>query len=229
MRAGVLFSVMAQGMLEGTPGKSEEEQNRMSIRIDRVVTRGGDGGQTSLGDGSRVGKDSLRIEVLGALDELNAVLGLVRAHAAGAGGAPTTPSDARVERELAVLQNLLFDMGAELCVPTGPKTSRVKPVEESVVDEMEGWIERMRADQQPLSGFVLPGGALAACWSHMARTQTRRAERQLVALARVETLNPVLLKILNRLSDYFFVLARYFNQNGQADLLWQPRVSSTTE
>ncbi|MGE4522524.1 MAG: cob(I)yrinic acid a,c-diamide adenosyltransferase [Acetobacter sp.] len=201
----------------------------MSIRIDRVVTRGGDGGQTSLGDGSRVGKDSLRIEVLGALDELNAVLGLVRAHAIGAGDVSTEPSDARVERELAALQNLLFDMGAELCVPEGPKVGRVKPVEDAAVDELEGWIERMRADQQPLSGFVLPGGALAACWAHMARTQTRRAERQLVALARVETLNPVLLKILNRLSDYFFVLARYFNQNGQADLLWQPRVSSSPE
>ncbi|MFT8369108.1 MAG: cob(I)yrinic acid a,c-diamide adenosyltransferase [Acetobacter papayae] len=197
----------------------------MSIRIDRVVTRGGDSGQTSLGDGSRVGKDSLRIEVLGALDELNAVLGLVRAHATQPGGQAET----RVEEELATLQNLLFDMGAELCVPEGPKTSRVKPVAEHVVTELEGWIERMRADQQPLSGFVLPGGALAACWAHMARTQTRRAERQLVALGRHETLNPVLLKILNRMSDYFFVLARYFNQNGQSDLLWQPRVSSTAE
>lgn len=201
----------------------------MSIRIDRVVTRGGDSGQTSLGDGSRVGKDSLHIEVLGALDELNAVLGLVRAHATQPGGQAGGLSETRVEEELATLQNLLFDMGAELCVPEGSKTSRVKPVAEHVVTELESWIERMRADQQPLSGFVLPGGALAACWAHMARTQTRRAERQLVALGRHETLNPVLLKILNRMSDYFFVLARYFNQNGQSDLLWQPRVSSTPE
>ncbi|MBO1327029.1 cob(I)yrinic acid a,c-diamide adenosyltransferase [Acetobacter suratthaniensis] len=201
----------------------------MSIRIDRVVTRGGDGGQTSLGDGSRVGKDSLRIDVLGALDELNAVLGLVRAHAAHSSKPATAQPETQSERELAALQNLLFDMGAELCMPEGPKAQRVKSVEDTVVLELESWIERMRADQQPLSGFVLPGGSLAACWAHMARTQTRRAERQLVALAQLETINPVLLKILNRLSDYFFVLARYFNQNGQSDLLWQPRVSAKAE
>ena len=97
----------------------------MSIRIDRVVTRGGDGGQTSLGDGSRVGKDSLRIDVLGALDELNAVLGLVRAHAAHSSKPATAPEqpETQSERELAALQNLLFDMGAELCMPDGQKPS----------------------------------------------------------------------------------------------------------
>ncbi|MBO1323722.1 cob(I)yrinic acid a,c-diamide adenosyltransferase [Acetobacter sp. TBRC 12305] len=191
----------------------------MSIRIDKVVTRGGDKGETSLGDGARVGKDSARIEALGALDEVNATIGLVRAHAQHAEHGSSARS---VVAELAALQNLLFDIGADLCQPEGPRTQRARRVDESLIDEMEDWIEQMRAHQQPLRGFVLPGGSMAACWAHMARTQVRRAERQVVALARQEQVNPAILKILNRLSDYFFVLARYFNHDGQTDLLWAP-------
>ncbi|MFT9016678.1 MAG: cob(I)yrinic acid a,c-diamide adenosyltransferase [Acetobacter sp.] len=190
----------------------------MSIRIDKVVTRGGDGGETSLGDGARVGKDSARIEALGALDEVNATLGLVRAHAATAQVSAPRP----IVAELAALQNLLFDIGADLCQPEGPRTQRARRVEETIIADMEDWIEQMRVRQQPLRGFVLPGGSMAAGWAHIARTQVRRAERQVVALARHEQVNPAILKILNRLSDYFFVLARYFNDDGQADLLWAP-------
>ena len=194
-----------------------------------MVTGGGDGGRAARGDGARGGKGGRRRDGRGAREGLAAVLGLVRAHAPHSSTPATAQPETQSERELAALQNLLFEMGAELCMPEGPKAQRVKSVEDTVVLELESWIERMRADQQPLGGFVLPGGSLAACWAHMARTQTRRAERQFVALAQLETINPVLLKILNRLSDYFFVLARYFNQNGQSDLLWQPRVSAKAE
>ncbi|MFT8468639.1 cob(I)yrinic acid a,c-diamide adenosyltransferase [Acetobacter syzygii] len=186
----------------------------MAIRIDKVVTRGGDGGQTSLGDGTRVAKDEARIEVLGTLDEVNALIGLVQAH---------TPDGKSVAHQLSAVQNLLFDMGADICLPEeGPMADRAHRVEESALLVIESRIEELRAAQTPLAGFVLPGGSVAAAWAHLARTQVRRAERRMVALARQERVNPVLLKILNRLSDYFFVLARHFNHDGQTDVVWQP-------
>ncbi len=186
----------------------------MAIRIDKVVTRGGDGGQTSLGDGTRVAKDEARIEVLGTLDEVNALIGLVQAH---------TPDGKSVAHQLSAVQNLLFDMGADICLPEeGPMADRAHRVEESALLVIESRIEELRAAQTPLAGFVLPGGSVAVAWAHLARTQVRRAERRMVALARQERVNPVLLKILNRLSDYFFVLARHFNHDGQTDVVWQP-------
>lgn len=186
----------------------------MSIRIDKIVTRGGDGGQTSLGDGSRVAKDEVRIEVLGALDEINAMVGLVQAH---------IPADGSVARQLTEVQNLLFDMGADICLPEdGSMAARARRVEEAALLVLERRIEELRVRQSPLDGFVLPGGSVPAAMAHMTRTQIRRAERRMVALARVEKVNPVLLKILNRLSDYFFVLARHFNHDGQTDIVWQP-------
>ncbi len=186
----------------------------MSIRIDKVVTRGGDGGQTSLGDGTRVTKDHARIEVLGTLDEINALVGLVRAH---------TPAGDDVAHQLTMVQNLLFDMGADLCLPEeGPMAERAHRVEEAALMVIERGLEELRIRQRPLSGFVLPGGSVAAGWAHLTRTQVRRAERRIVGLARLERVNPVLLKILNRLSDYFFVLARHFNHDGQTDVVWQP-------
>ena len=186
----------------------------MAIRIDKVVTRGGDGGQTSLGDGTRVAKDEARIEVLGTLDEVNALIGLVQAH---------TPDGKSVAHQLSAVQNLLFDMGADICLPEeGPMADRAHRVEESALLVIESRIEELRAAQTPLAGFVLPGGSVAAAWAHLARTQVRRAERRMVALARQERVNPVLLKILNRLSDFFFVLARHFNHDGQTDVVWQP-------
>ncbi|GAN70777.1 cob(I)yrinic acid a,c-diamide adenosyltransferase [Acetobacter syzygii] len=186
----------------------------MAIRIDKVVTRGGDGGQTSLGDGTRVAKDEARIEVLGTLDEVNALIGLVQAH---------TPDGKSVAHQLSAVQNLLFDMGADICLPEeGPMADRAHRVEESALLVIESRIEELRAAQTPLAGFVLPGGSVAAAWAHLARTQVRRAERRMVALARQERVNPVLLKLLNRLSDYFFVLARHFNHDGQTDVVWQP-------
>ena len=186
----------------------------MSIRIDKVVTRGGDGGQTSLGDGTRVTKDQARVEVLGTLDEINALVGLVQAH---------TPAGDDVAHQLTMVQNLLFDMGADICLPEdGPMAERARRVEEAALLVIERRLEELRNRQLPLAGFVLPGGSVAASWAHLTRTQVRRAERRMVALSRQERVNPVLLKILNRLSDYFFVLARHFNHDGQSDVVWQP-------
>ncbi len=185
----------------------------MSIRIDRVVTRGGDTGQTSLGDGSRVFKHSARIEAIGALDELNATVGLLRAHCM---------DDARVSAALMTLQNLLFDMGADICQPEATRREGAMHVAQEHVLWLEERIESLQSAQLPLTSFVLPGGSLQAAWAHKARTQTRATERRFVELAQTEQINPVLLKILNRLSDYFFVLSRYFNNNGQADVLWVP-------
>ncbi|MFT9017232.1 cob(I)yrinic acid a,c-diamide adenosyltransferase [Acetobacter malorum] len=185
----------------------------MSIRIDRVVTRGGDAGQTSLGDGSRVTKDSARIEAMGCLDELNAVVGLLRSHVA---------AESKDAAQLAELQNWLFDMGADLCQPEGPKAHKASRLSGESVLELEVWVEQLRQAQAPLTSFVLPGGTQAAAWAHLARTQTRTTERRVVALAQQEAVNPELLKMLNRLSDYFFVLARHFNQDGKTDLVWTP-------
>ena len=186
----------------------------MSIRLDKIVTRGGDGGQTSLGDGSRVTKDQARIEVLGTLDEINALVGVVQAH---------TPVGDSVAHQLTAVQNLLFDMGADICLPEdGPMAERAHRVEEAALMVIERRIEELRERQSPIAGFVLPGGSIAAAMAHLTRTQVRRAERRMVGLARQERVNPVLLKILNRLSDYFFVLARHFNHDGQTDVVWQP-------
>nr|WP_298795017.1 cob(I)yrinic acid a,c-diamide adenosyltransferase [uncultured Acetobacter sp.] len=185
----------------------------MSIRIDRVVTRGGDAGQTSLGDGARVAKNSARIEAMGCLDELNAVVGLLRTH---------VEPEREAAAQLTHLQNRLFDMGADLCQPEGPKVHKASRLSADAVVELEAWVEQWRQAQAPLTSFVLPGGAPAAAWAHLARTQTRTTERRVVALAQQEAVNPELLKMLNRLSDYFFVLARHFNQDGKTDLVWTP-------
>lgn len=185
----------------------------MSIRIDRVVTRGGDAGQTSLGDGSRVSKDSARIEAMGCLDELNAVVGLLRTQ-------PAAESAAAAQLEL--LQNWLFDMGADLCQPEGPKARTASRMNGDFLACLENWVEQWRQAQAPLTSFVLPGGTPAAAWAHLARTHARTTERRVVALAQLEAVNPELLKLLNRLSDYFFVLARHFNQDGVTDLVWTP-------
>ncbi|MCG0994386.1 cob(I)yrinic acid a,c-diamide adenosyltransferase [Acetobacter indonesiensis] len=185
----------------------------MSIRIDKVVTRGGDEGQTSLGDGQRVSKSSLRIEAMGCLDELNAVVGLVRTQARD--GTP-------VNDHLKQIQNMLFDMGADLCQPMTEKADKARRIESKTLVWLEQQIATLQEKQAPLTSFVLPGGTAAAAWTHLARTQARTTERRMVALAEVESLNPSLLKILNRLSDYFFVLARHFNSDGKEDILWTP-------
>ena len=177
------------------------------IRIDQVVTRGGDGGQTSLGDGARVPKDALRVEAYGTVDEANATIGLMRLHTEG-----------EADAMLARIQNDLFDVGADLCVP-GEAGTRLR-VTDAPCARLEAEVAAMNAALPALTSFILPGGAPAGAHAHLARTVVRRAERLVVRLSHGEEVNPAVIRLLNRLSDHLFVLGRHLNQ-GQ-DVLWTP-------
>lgn len=179
------------------------------ILIDKVVTRGGDEGHTSLGDGTRLAKDALRIEALGAVDEANAAIGVLRLHL-DAG----SPDGVLLQR----IQNGLFDIGGDLCMPGEMgNTLRIDGRLLAILDEA---IETIAATQKPLDSFVLPGGSAGAAQAHVVRTVVRRAERRVVSLAAVEPVNPEVTRALNRLSDYAFVLARRLNDDGRNDVLW---------
>lgn len=178
------------------------------VRIDRVVTRGGDAGQTSLGDGSRVSKADPRIEALGAVDEANASIGVLRTHTRA-----RTVEDAMLGR----IQNDLFDVGADLCVP-GTSQDRLR-ITDGVVARLETEVAAMNESLPALTSFILPGGTDAAAFAHVARVAARRAERAVVT---VENINPTVQRYLNRLSDHLFVLARALNENAVADVLWAP-------
>jgi cob(I)alamin adenosyltransferase len=181
------------------------------VRIDRVVTRGGDAGETSLGDGTRLRKDTARIEAIGAVDETNAAIGVLRL---ATGDAPD------VDAMLARMQNDLFDVGADLSVP-GEGGNRLR-LTDVPVDRLEAEIDAMNASQPKLTSFILPGGRPGAAHAHMARTVARRAERAVVRLAADEAVTPALIRYLNRLSDHLFVLARTLNDDGAGDILWVP-------
>jgi len=178
------------------------------VRIDRVVTRGGDGGMTSLGDGTRVPKTDPRIEAIGAVDEANAAIGLIRQH---------THVLPREDAALARIQNDLFDLGADLSVP-GLAADRLR-LGQGHVERLEQEVAAMNAALPGLTSFVLPGGSPGAAQAHMARTIARRAERAAFAVAEV---NPAIPRYLNRLSDLLFVLARVLNDNGASDVTWVP-------
>jgi cob(I)alamin adenosyltransferase len=181
------------------------------VRIDRVVTRGGDGGMTSLGDGSRLRKDAPRVEAIGGVDEANAAIGWLRA--AVSGGAADGETDAMLAR----IQNDLFDVGADLCVP-GEGGDRLRLTDAPLL-RLDSEIAAMNAALPALTSFILPAGSEAAARAHMARVIVRRAERCVVG---VEELNPNLQRYLNRLSDHLFVLSRVLNDHGAADVLWVP-------
>ena len=184
------------------------------VHLTRIYTRGGDKGQTSLGDGSRVPKQSLRVEAYGTVDEANAAIGLARLH---------TAANDEEDAMLARIQNDLFDLGADLCTPEdGRKAAGALRIVDGQVKRLEAEIDAMNAALQPLDSFILPGGQPAAAFLHLARTVTRRAERLVCALAAEEKVNPAALKYLNRLSDHLFVLSRRLNDNGRWDVLWQP-------
>ena len=178
------------------------------VYLSRIYTKSGDAGDTGLGDGTRVPKDHPRVAAYGEVDELNAVLGLAVLHA---------PADADLLRSI---QNDLFDVGADLCVPgTDPAALRVTAAQ---AERLERAIDRVNDRLQPLRSFVLPGGSAAAAWLHLARTVCRRAERAVVALGHAEAVNPQAVVDLNRLSDLLFVLARAANADGTADVQWVP-------
>ena len=189
------------------------------VRLNRIYTRSGDDGTTALGDGARVPKSHARIEAYGTVDELNAVLGLCLDQV----------SDAAGRERLRHLQNDLFDLGADLCVPQpegGQETSPRIRVGGGRVTRLEGWIDAINADLPELKSFVLPGGTPAASILHLARVVCRRAERRLHVLTNEEPINPVCGVYLNRLSDLLFVMARA--EAGGDEPLWEPATEDET-
>ena len=181
------------------------------VRLTRIYTRGGDGGETSLGDGSRVSKLDCRIGAFGIVDELNSALGVVLA-----GDVPE-----RLREPLTLIQNELFDVGADLSVPWGV-TDRLR-VEQPMIDRLEQWCDELNAELPELRSFVLPGGTEAAARLHVARTVCRRAEREVLLGSEEVELNPLVLVYLNRLSDLLFILARSANAAAGVDEpLWKP-------
>jgi cob(I)alamin adenosyltransferase len=184
------------------------------VRLTRIYTRGGDAGETSLGDGSRVSKLDARIGAYGTTDELNSVLGTVLA-----GDCPE-----ELRAPLVRIQNELFDVGADLCVPFGIE-GRLR-VEQGLVDRLEALCDRFNGPLPELNSFVLPGGTAASAGLHVARTVCRRAERETLVAAQEHDVNPLVAVYLNRLSDLLFILARTANAlAGAAEPLWQPGAS----
>jgi len=188
------------------------------VVLNRIYTRTGDDGTTALGDGQRRKKYDLRIEAYGTLDEVNAVIGVARLHMAG---------DPVLDAVLSRIQNDLFDVEADLCMPSeagkGPGGARLT-VTDTQVTWLEGEIDRLNAELAPLKSFILPGGGPGAAYLHLARTVCRRAERIMVALADKpgESVTAAALKYVNRLSDFLFVAGRRMNDKGAADVLWVP-------
>jgi cob(I)alamin adenosyltransferase len=187
------------------------------VKLNKIYTRTGDDGATGLASGPRRRKDDLRVEAYGAVDEANSALGLARL---------ATRDAPRLDAMLARIQNELFDLGADLATPETGEKLDYEPLRvlQSQVDRLEREIDELNADLAPLRSFILPGGAPAAAHLHMARTIARRAERVMVSLAARpgENLGPPALRYINRLSDFFFVAARWANEQGKADVLWVP-------
>ena len=185
----------------------------MANRLSKIYTRTGDDGTTGLANGSRLDKDAGRVEAMGDVDELNSVIGLLL----------TEALEEKLRAMLSSIQHDLFDMGGELSLPGHTL------IAESHVARLERELEALNASLAPLKDFVLPGGSRAAATAHVARTVCRRAERKVVALSRTESVPPLLIQYLNRLSDLLFVCARVLNRNaGMPDVLWEQHRSRTT-
>jgi cob(I)alamin adenosyltransferase len=188
------------------------------VVLNRIYTRTGDDGTTALGTGERRKKYDLRISAYGTLDEVNAVIGVARLQ---------SPGNRDFDALLVRIQNDLFDVEADLCMPSdkgkGPGGARLS-VTDAQVDWLEGEIDKLNAELAPLKSFVLPGGSAAAAYLHLARTICRRAERIMVELKDQpgESVSPAALKYVNRLSDFLFVASRFMNDKGAADVLWVP-------
>jgi cob(I)alamin adenosyltransferase len=187
------------------------------VVLNKIYTRTGDDGSTALGTGERRPKYDLRIAAYGTVDELNAAIGLARLH---------TVADAELDAMLMRIQNDLFDLGADLCVPERsdkPARERLRVVETQAT-RLEQEIDRLNAELAPLTSFVLPGGNAAAAYLHLARTICRRAERMIVELAAKpnENVSAPVIAYINRLSDFLFVAARHANSRGAGDVLWIP-------
>lgn len=179
------------------------------VQLTRIYTRGGDKGETSLGTGTRVSKSDERIQAIGDVDESNAAIGWARQF---------TPKE--IDTLLSRIQNDLFDLGADLCIPE--ESSRSLRVVASQVEFLENKIDSLNKNLEPLQSFILPGGSKGAAALHLARTIVRRAERSLIKLHHIQPINAEAIKYLNRLSDLLFVLCRHVNDNGKIDVLWVP-------
>ena len=186
------------------------------VKLNKIYTRTGDDGSTGLVDGSRLGKDALRVRAYGDVDETNSVIGLVRLHL----------ESRRLDDMMSRIQNDLFDLGADLATPLPAKGEADSEYALRVVEpqtlRLETELDALNADLEPLNSFVLPGGHAPAVYLHQARTVCRRAERVCVALAAEEPVNPNALSYLNRLSDFLFVAARWCNDQGASDVKWVP-------
>ncbi|NBD30856.1 MAG: cob(I)yrinic acid a,c-diamide adenosyltransferase [Alphaproteobacteria bacterium] len=185
------------------------------VVLNKIYTKTGDAGETALGNGARVAKHSMRVIAYGTVDETNAAVGMARQHAEG-----------EIDALLGMIQNDLFDLGADLCRPDMEKDAEAEfpplRVSDGQVTRLEAEIDTMNGKLQPLRSFILPGGSALAAHLHVCRTVSRRAERLAVELATMETVNPAAVKYLNRLSDWFFVASRIANNDGHDDVLWQP-------
>jgi cob(I)alamin adenosyltransferase len=187
------------------------------VVLSKIYTRSGDDGTTALGTHERVPKYALRVAAYGTVDETNAAIGLARALLGSA--------SAEVDAKLGRVQNDLFDLGADLCVPDrGSKPGYEPPITEAQVKRLEDDIDELNSELAPLRSFVLPGGSPGSAALHVARTVCRRAERLIVELAAnpAEPVNPAAIKYVNRLSDLLFVASRYANDRGKNDVLWVP-------
>jgi len=198
-------------------------ENRLMVRLTKIYTRTGDNGETSLGDGTRVSKEELRVETYGTIDEVNTIIGLVRTQ--------TKDSELIIlDNILAAVQNELFDLGAEISIPLAKDNieiiEKTKILDEQIL-RIEEEIDQLNFSLKDLDSFVLPGGSKASAHLHLARTVTRRAERLMVRMNKQKknSISETALKYVNRLSDLMFVAARYANQSdigGIGDVLWQP-------
>lgn len=185
------------------------------VVLNKIYTKTGDSGETALGNGNRVAKHSARVNAYGTVDEANATVGLARLHASN-----------EIDAQLAMIQNDLFDLGADLCRPDMEQDADAEypplRMADAQVTRLETEIDAMTAVLEPLRSFILPGGSSLAAHLHLCRTVSRRAERLTVELATLETVNPAAIKYLNRLSDWFFAASRIANNDGKDDVLWVP-------
>lgn len=188
------------------------------VVLNKIYTRTGDDGTTALGSGERVPKYGPRVSAYGTVDETNAAIGMARLH--------TATAEPTVDRMLARIQNDLFDLGADLCVPDRGQKLEYEPLRivSEQVDRLEQDIDLLNGELEPLKSFILPGGTPAAASLHVARTVCRRAERLIVELSAIddEPVSDAVIKYMNRLSDYLFVAARYVSDRGRNDVLWVP-------
>ena len=190
------------------------------VKLNKIYTRTGDNGETSLVNGHRVSKHSVRPSAFGSVDELNSILGVCRLHTG-------VMADQKFDDMLSSIQNDLFDLGADLATPHNESRGEGDlRITEGQVNRLEEEIDAMNAELEPLTSFVLPGGTAAAAYIHLARAQARRAEREMTELATQEVVGEPAMQFINRLSDHLFVMARYINNIEDSDVLWKPGMNA---